>query len=60
VEVITPVTDAAARARLDRILALELTDPGAWQLQSDGSYIRTDGARRAPGSQDRLIADISQ
>jgi polyphosphate kinase len=60
VEVITPVSDAAARARLDRILALELTDPGAWQLQSDGSYTRTDGARRAPGSQDRLIVEISQ
>ncbi len=60
VEVITPVIDAAARARLDRILALELTDPGAWQLQSDGSYVRADGARRAPGSQDRLIVESSQ
>ncbi|HKC46277.1 MAG TPA: polyphosphate kinase 1 [Gemmatimonadales bacterium] len=60
VEVITPVTDPAARARLDRILALELTDPGAWQLQSDGSYIRPDSVVRAPGSQERLIADISQ
>ena len=60
VEVITPVTDPAARARLDRILALELTDPGAWQLQSDGSYSRAEGVRRAPGSQDRLIADMSQ
>jgi hypothetical protein len=54
------VIDAAARARLDRILALELTDPGAWQLQSDGSYIRADGVRRAPGSQDRLIVESSQ
>lgn len=60
VEVITPVAATAARARLDRILALELTDPGAWQLQSDGSYTRADGSRRAPGSQERLIADISQ
>jgi polyphosphate kinase len=60
VEVITPVTDAAARARLDHILALELTDPSAWQLQSDGSYTREDRARRSAGSQERLIAEISE
>jgi len=40
VEVITPVDDPAARARLDRILELELAQPGAWSLESDGSYTR--------------------
>jgi len=40
VEVITPVDDPAARARLDRILERELAEPGAWRLESDGSYTR--------------------
>jgi len=44
VEVITPVDDPAARARLDRILELELTAPGAWSLESDGSYTRSRAA----------------
>jgi polyphosphate kinase len=44
VEVITPVDDPAARARLDRILELELAEPGAWSLESDGSYTRRPAA----------------
>src|SRR5207244_2535736 len=44
VEVITPVDAPAARARLDRILELELTAPGAWSLESDGSYTRSRAA----------------
>jgi polyphosphate kinase len=60
VEVITPVVAAPARVRLDRILALELTDPGAWQLHSDGSYTRDVRARQAPGSQERLVSDIAR
>ncbi len=40
VEVITPVDDPAARARLDAILDGELADPDAWGLESDGSYTR--------------------
>jgi polyphosphate kinase len=43
-EVITPVDDPAARARLDRILSLELAEPGAWSLESDGSYTRSPAA----------------
>jgi len=35
------VDDPAARARLDRILELELAEPGAWSLESDGSYTRS-------------------
>src|SRR2546426_2664122 len=41
----TPVNDPAARARLDRIL--ELAEPGAWGLESDGSYTRNPAASRS-------------
>ncbi len=44
VEVITPVDDPAAQARLDRILERELAAPGAWDLESDGSYTRSPAA----------------
>ena len=40
VEVVTPVTDAAARATLDGLLTRELADPEAWVLHPDGSYSR--------------------
>jgi polyphosphate kinase len=61
VEVITPVTDTAAGARLDHILALELAHPSAWELQSDGSYVQLErGMSRPDGSQERLIAEISE
>ena len=40
VEVVTPVDDPGARARLDAIFERELTDPEAWSLESDGSYTR--------------------
>src|SRR6266403_1529051 len=43
VEVVTPVRDAVARARLDAILDTELDDPTAWDLDPDGGY-----HRRAP------------
>jgi len=57
VEVVTPVRDAAARARLDAILQAELGDPTAWELDPDGGY-----HRRAPtpggdprSAQERLL-----
>ena len=40
IEVVTPVTDAAARERLRAMLDDELSDPGAWELRPDGSYRR--------------------
>src|SRR5690349_2148258 len=40
VEVVTPVDDPGARARLDAILERDLGDPEAWRLESDGSYTR--------------------
>jgi polyphosphate kinase len=46
VEVVTPVTDPAARETLDGILTRELGEPDAWVLQSDGSYRRPG----APGT----------
>ena len=57
VEVVTPVRDAACRSRLDAILAAELDDPTAWDLDPDGGYHRRTPA---PGgdprsSQERLL-----
>ncbi len=43
VEVVTPVTDPAARARLDDILTGELADRDGWVLYPDGSYHRAGG-----------------
>ncbi len=39
-EVVTPVREPAARARLARILDAELDDPFAWELRADGTYAR--------------------
>jgi polyphosphate kinase len=56
VEVVTPVDDPRARARLDHVLDVQLADPGAWTLQSDGTYARDPAARDlAAGSQERFI-----
>lgn len=62
VEVITPVTDPAARGRLDRILELELADPSAWTLQSDGAYTRNGraGDRAAPSAQEQLLVESDE
>jgi len=61
VEVIAPVDDPAARARLDHILEIELTDPSAWLLLSDGCYTRGAAAGGGPaGSQERFIAEIGE
>ncbi len=58
IEVVAPVTDAAARARLGSLLDLELGDPDAWELRTDGSYQRRTAApasgRRT--SQEQLVA----
>ena len=40
VEVLTPVLHPDACSRLERCMALEIDDPVAWELQSDGSYVR--------------------
>src|SRR5882762_6059292 len=57
VEVVTPVRDPVACARLDAILTTELDDPTAWDLDADGVYHRRapepGGDRRS--SQERLL-----
>jgi polyphosphate kinase len=40
VEVATPVLDPEHCAMLDRIIESTLNDPDAWQLRSDGAYVR--------------------
>ncbi len=56
VELLVPVRDTGATARLARLLDLYQDDPTAWDLGPDGEYT----ARRAPGTgtQDRLIAEL--
>ncbi len=62
VEVVAPITDESACRRLDALLDLELADPGAWLLQSDGSYLRRAPAEGIDlsGSQGRLIAETQE
>ena len=57
VEVVTPVRDAVARARLDAILDAELDDPTAWDLDPDGGYQRRAPApgRDPRSAQERLL-----
>jgi polyphosphate kinase len=55
VEVVTPVDDPRAQAQLDHILDVQLADPGAWTLQSDGTYARDPTAELTTGSQERFI-----
>ncbi len=52
VEVLVPIRSPEDRARLDTILDLELRDPTAWDLKSDGSYAR----RRAPATGGEISA----
>ena len=53
VEVVTPVKDPACRARLDRILDAELADPTAWELGSDGHWVRRAGG--GPSAQETFM-----
>jgi polyphosphate kinase len=55
VEVVTPVDDPGARVRLDQILDVQLGDPSAWTLESDGSYTRDLASDLRAGAQQRLI-----
>lgn len=53
VELLAPVHDASACARLDALLTLYLSDPTAWELGHDGSYVQRLGS--GPGAQDALL-----
>ena len=45
VEVVAPIRDPAACARLDSMLGVEVASPTAWELRSSGEYVRrSDGA----------------
>jgi polyphosphate kinase len=57
--VVTPVDDPQARARLDRILDVQLGDPSAWTLQPDGSYARGPEWNPTAGAQEKLLEDRS-
>jgi polyphosphate kinase len=57
VEVVTPVREPTARARLDHILELELNDPTAWELRESGHYVQRPGG--GPGVQERLATEAA-
>lgn len=52
VELLVPVSDASQREELDRVLALYLDDPTAWELKPDGSYVPRAG--QGMGAQEAL------
>jgi polyphosphate kinase len=56
VEVAAPVFDEKAKARLNRILEVELSDPTSWLLASDGSYERGASAG-AVSAQERFLRE---
>ena len=58
VEIVAPVLEESARARLDRILETELSDPGAWDLTADGAYVRRSLAEGTEGrsAQEQFMA----
>jgi polyphosphate kinase len=61
VEVLVPVEDAAGRERLRAILDLQLTpNRNAWNMQSDGSYIRAEVAEGDRGCQAALMDWLSK
>ena len=58
IELLVPVLDARRRADLDALLALYLTDPGAWELRPHGAYERRVGGDGVVGTQERLLAGL--
>jgi polyphosphate kinase len=53
IEVVFPVDDLAAQARIEEIVAVMLADDRrSWQLGSDATWRRTEEILRAPGSID--------
>jgi len=58
VEVMTPVTDERAKARLSDLLDVEFSDRGAWQLFGDGTWRRSDD--RGEGMQRQLLRRLAR
>jgi polyphosphate kinase len=59
VEVMAPVRDADARARLDRILEMEWADPTAWEMGPAGEYVRRSGVE-GPSVQERFAMEAAE
>jgi polyphosphate kinase len=56
VEVAAPITDPRCREYIERVLTVELSDPTAWILGSDGRYAAPAAAVGDAGSAQRLFA----
>ena len=53
VEALVPIEDPEARARIDAVLAVMLSDDRrSWQLGADGVYHRTEELNGTPGTID--------
>jgi hypothetical protein len=57
--VLVPIREAAHRARLESILDMELKDPTAWDLDSDGTYTRRAGATSSASVQLRFMDAVT-
>ena len=57
VELLVPVRDPDNQDVLDRLLALYLADPTAWELTPTGAYLRRG---RGAGAQDRLLEVVRE
>ena len=56
IEVVFPVEDLAAQARIEEIIAVLLADDRrSWQLGTDATWRRTEEILRAPGSTDTFV-----
>jgi polyphosphate kinase len=56
IEVVFPVEDLAAQARIEEIIAVLLADDRrSWQLGADATWRRTEEILRAPGSTDTFV-----
>jgi polyphosphate kinase len=60
VEVLVPVDDSIARQRLRALLDLQLApNRNAWDMQSDGDYVRTVSDGGDVGAQMRMVEWLS-
>ncbi len=57
IEVLAPIGDEGCRRRLDALLELDLRDPTAWLLGSDGKYARPAAAVGDPASAQQTLLD---
>lgn len=55
VEILLPVEDSKIRQSLQQILEAQLNDPNAWEMQSNGEYVRKPNPNHLPDSQSLQI-----